>query len=52
MEGADNKPYEVHVYDGAGHGFLRQQTGRGPANKEASEKAWKSTIEFFKKHLE
>jgi len=45
------KSYDPHVYEGAGHGFLRQQTGR-EANKKASEEAWKSTIAFFKKNLE
>lgn len=46
-----NKTYTTHIYDGAGHGFLRQQSGQNGANKTASEKAWKETIEFFKKHL-
>jgi carboxymethylenebutenolidase len=45
------KSYEPHLYDGAGHGFLRQQTGR-EANNKAAEQAWPATIEFFKKHLE
>jgi carboxymethylenebutenolidase len=45
------KSYTPHVYDGAGHGFLRQQTGRD-ANLKASQKAWPETIQFLKKHLE
>lgn len=44
-------PYEVHVYDGAGHGFLRQQDGRDGANLRASEKAWPRAVAFLRKHL-
>jgi carboxymethylenebutenolidase len=47
-----NKSYSTHVYDGAGHGFLRQQSKRDGANLAASKKAWSTTIEFFKEHLE
>ena len=28
--------YELEIYDGAGHGFLRQQDGREGANLRAS----------------
>jgi len=45
------KPYEVHIFEGAGHGFLRGQEGREGANQRASERAWPLTIAFFKKHL-
>lgn len=47
-----NKVYEPHVYEGAGHGFLRQQSGREGANLKATEGAWKRTVEFLKKELE
>jgi carboxymethylenebutenolidase len=47
-----NKTYETHVYDGAGHGFLRQQDGRDGSNLEASRKAWSETIAFLRKHLD
>lgn len=40
------------VYDGAGHGFLRQQTGRDGANQRAAEAAWVETTLFLKEHLE
>src|SRR5207245_4232634 len=30
------KSYETHTYDGAGHGFLRAQTGRDGANAMAT----------------
>lgn len=48
---AMGKSYEYHIYDGAGHGFLRQQDGRDGANLAASQKAWPATIAFFKRHL-
>ena len=44
------KRYTYHIYDGAGHGFLRQQDGRDGANMKASQQAWPATIEFLKKH--
>lgn len=49
---AAKKSYEVNVYDGAGHGFLRQQTGRDGANLRATQKAWPRTIAFLREHLE
>ncbi len=36
--------YVPHVYEGAGHGFLRQQDGRDGANLAASRRAWPYTI--------
>ena len=44
------KSYEVHFFEGAGHGFLRQQEGRA-ANLLAAEKAWPLTVAFFRRHL-
>lgn len=46
--------YEVEVYDGAGHGFLRAQNHeeRGEANTAAARAAWPRTIEFFRDRLE
>lgn len=46
------KIYEVHIYEGAGHGFLRQQEGREGANRIAAEKAWPRTVGFLKERLE
>ena len=46
------KTYERHVYEGAGHGFLRQQEGRDGANLRAAEQAWPATIAFLREHLE
>lgn len=47
-----NVPYEQHFFEGAGHGFLRQQNGsaQAPNNRQASEKAWPLTLEFLRKH--
>ena len=45
------KKYTVHLFDGAGHGFLRQQTGRDGANMKASERAWAATLAFFRENL-
>ena len=46
------KFFEPHEFEGAGHGFLRQQTGREGANLTAARKAWPQTIAFFREHLE
>jgi carboxymethylenebutenolidase len=45
-----NKTYDPHIYEGAGHGFLRQQDGQNGANMNAAEQAWPATIEFLRKH--
>jgi len=45
------KVFEYEMYEGAGHGFLRQQTGREGANMKATEKAWPKTLAFLKKYL-
>ncbi len=46
------KTYTHHVFDGAGHGFLRQQSGRNGANEKAAKEAWSETIAFLKKTLQ
>jgi carboxymethylenebutenolidase len=45
------KRYTPNVYEGAGHGFLRQQTGRDGANARASAKAWAATVALFHETL-
>jgi carboxymethylenebutenolidase len=45
------KSYETHTYEGAGHGFLRQQEGRDGANRKATEQAWPRTIGFLRDNL-
>lgn len=47
-----NKAYEPHVYDGAGHGFLRAQSDRNGANLKAARQAWPATVEFIRKNTE
>jgi carboxymethylenebutenolidase len=46
------RPFTVHYFEGAGHGFLRQQDGRDGANMAATRQAWPLTIQFFRQHLE
>jgi carboxymethylenebutenolidase len=44
--------YDPRIFEGAGHGFLRQQAGNAnaPGNLKAAEQAWPLTVEFLKKH--
>ncbi len=46
-----HKPYDPHVYEGAGHGFLRDQAGRNGANGRAAAQAWPATIAFLRQVL-
>ena len=46
------KSYTPHVFEGAGHGFLRQQSGKDGANQKAADQAWKETVAFLKMNLE
>jgi carboxymethylenebutenolidase len=45
------RTYNYSIYPGAGHGFLRQQTGMNGANLAAARAAWPATIAWFKKYL-
>jgi len=45
-----DKVYEPHVYDGAGHGFMRAQTAG--ANEKAAKEAWPLVIKFLKANTE
>jgi carboxymethylenebutenolidase len=45
------RTYVHNIYPGAGHGFLRQQTGMDGANMTAARAAWPATIAWFKKYL-
>jgi carboxymethylenebutenolidase len=45
------KSYEIHTFEGAGHGFMGNHAGAGGANLKASEQAWPLTIAFYQKHL-
>ncbi len=44
------RPYEPHIYEGAGHGFLRAQGGQNGANLRATEQAWPLTVAFLRQH--
>ena len=44
------KRYEFEIYAGAGHGFLRDQSGREGANQKAAERAWPRTLAFLREH--
>lgn len=43
--------FSFRLYEGAGHGFLRQQSGREGANRRAAEAAWKETVAFLRARL-
>ena len=45
------KTYEPHVFEGAGHGFLRAQGGEDGANLKAAKEAWPLMIAFLRHHL-
>jgi carboxymethylenebutenolidase len=44
-------PYQYHLYEGAGHGFLRQQGGMEGANAKATAAAWPEAVSWFRKYL-
>lgn len=45
------RTYDHVVFAGAGHGFLRAQSGQNGANRAAAEQAWPRTIAWFRKYL-
>ena len=45
------RTYNYSIYPGAGHGFLRQQTGMDGANLLATRAAWPATVSWFRKYL-
>ena len=51
LKGVKGAKFDPAVFDGAGHGFLRDQAGRNGANLKAAQKAWPRTIAFFKQNL-
>jgi carboxymethylenebutenolidase len=51
MKKAD-KTYVPNIYEGAGHGFLRQQDGKDGANMKAAQQAWPATVKFIREHCE
>ena len=45
------KKYEPHLFEGAGHGFLRAQGDRNGANRKATREAWPLTVTFLRTQL-
>ena len=45
------KSYEVHTYEGAGHGFMGNQAGAAGANLKAAQGSWPLVVQFYKKNL-
>lgn len=45
------KTFEANTYEGAGHGFLRAQSGREGANARATAAAWPRTVAFLRQRL-
>jgi len=45
------KSYEVHRFEGSGHGFMGNQAGAGGANLKAALAAWPIAVQFYRKHL-
>jgi carboxymethylenebutenolidase len=45
------KSYEVHTFDGAGHGFMGNQAGAAGANLKAAQHSWPLVVQFYKKNL-
>lgn len=48
---ANGRAHEFTTFPGAGHGFLRQQSGQNGANRTASQQAWPRTVAWFRQHL-
>lgn len=48
---AMKKIYNPITYEGAGHGFLRQQSLANGANLAATQKSWPATIAWFRRYL-
>jgi carboxymethylenebutenolidase len=45
------KSYEIHTFEGAGHGFMGNQAGAAGANLKAAQDSWPLAVQFFAKHL-
>jgi carboxymethylenebutenolidase len=44
--------YSPNIFEGAGHGFLRNQSGQDGANYKAVEQAWPKTLAFLRQHTD
>jgi carboxymethylenebutenolidase len=45
------KTYTHNIYEGAGHGFLRQQSGMNGANLAATQQGWPAAVAWFHRYL-
>jgi len=45
------RSYDVHIFEGAGHGFMGNQAGSAGANLKAAQDAWPLVLDFYKKNL-
>jgi carboxymethylenebutenolidase len=45
------KSYEVHTFEGAGHGFMFAQAGANGANLKAAQESWPIAVKFFSERL-
>jgi len=45
------KTFTHYSYEGAAHGFLRQQTDQNGANLTATQQAWPATVAWFRRYL-
>ena len=45
------KSYEVHTFEGAGHGFMFAQAGANGANLKAAQESWPMVLAFYREHL-
>ena len=41
------KSYDVHTFEGAGHGFMFAQAGANGANLKAAQESWPIVVKFF-----
>ena len=46
------KSYEVHTYEGAGHGFMFAQGGANGANLKAAQESWPVVLAALRKNLQ
>jgi carboxymethylenebutenolidase len=44
--------YQPNIFEGAGHGFLRNQSGQDGANYKAVQQAWPKTLAFLRQYTD
>jgi carboxymethylenebutenolidase len=48
----DDQSFEYEMYEGAGHGFFRAQSGQDGANGVAAKKGWTRALAFLREHTD